>query len=63
VSECVIAAGDVLEIEKRLDALDKRQQETARKLGLLLKQDGPTIDELDERVVRLEKAARASRAS
>lgn len=51
------------EVEKRLDALDKRQQETARKLGLLLKQDGPTIDELDERVVRLEKAARASRAS
>lgn len=50
-------------LEKRLDALDKRQQETARKLGLLLKQDGPTIDELDERVIRLEKAARAGRAS
>jgi uncharacterized protein HemX len=45
-------------LEKRLDALDKRQQETARKLGLLLKQDGPTLDEIDERVVRLEKAAR-----
>lgn len=50
-------------LEKRLDALDKRQQETARKLGLLLKQDGPTLDELDERVIRLEKAARAGRAS
>ena len=47
-----------LEVEKRLDALDKRQTELSRKIGSLAKLDGPSNDELDERLVKLEKKVR-----
>ena len=48
-----------LEVEKRLDALDKKQAELSRKVGSLIKLDGPSNDELDERLVKLEKKVRS----
>lgn len=50
-----------LEVDKKLETLDKRQAEMARKLTALAKFDGPGLDELDERLVKLEKAAKKAR--
>lgn len=50
-----------LEVDKKLEALDRRQTELARKFTTLAKFDGPSPDELDERLVKLEKAAKKAR--
>lgn len=49
------------QVEKQLGALEKRHADLARKVGMLLRADGPSLEELDERIVKLEKARRAQK--
>lgn len=50
-------------LQKELDALEKRHAELSRRVSALLRPDGPNLEELDERVVRLEKAQRGASSS
>jgi hypothetical protein len=50
-----------VEVNKRLDSLDKRQADLARKMNVLSKFDASSLDDLEKRVVKLEKAALRTR--
>lgn len=47
------------ELERKLAALDKRHSDLAKKVGLMIRADSPGVEELDDRLVKLEKALKA----
>ena len=47
------------EIERKLAALDKRHSDLAKKVGLMIRSDSPGVEELDERLARVEKQLKA----
>lgn len=47
-----------LKLQKELDALEKRHAELSRRVSALLRPDAPSLEELDDRVIKLEKAQR-----
>jgi len=46
-------------LEKRIDAIDKRLSDTTRKVGTVIRPDSPGVEELDERLTRVEKQIKA----
>ena len=47
------------ELERKLAALDKRHSDLAKKVGLMIRSDSPGVEELDERLARVEKQLKA----
>lgn len=47
------------ELERKLAALDKRHSDLAKKVGLMIRADSPGVEELDDRLVKVEKQIKA----
>ena len=47
------------ELERKLAALGKRHSDLAKKVGLMIRADSPGVEELDDRLVKAERALKA----